>query len=203
MISFLLCLGLVLIRVNNEYKVVRILRAGSRNGNEVEVHTLGRNCLHWVAKVESHHSKVILSFDLATEEFSIIQPPSDGIMGLMPLMVFRKCLCLIDGDLFSDKEIWVMKDYGIERSWVKEFVLENQIVFGLIRGGHEIIEGRNHKLLLVNYKGTLGYGHPSLVYKKYPQYGLCPPIKLNNGELLRVKVTTGIWVMMSYCWLKT
>lgn len=78
--------------------------------------------LHWI--VSDSYSKMWIScFDLETEQFSNFSLPplhegsNERSLGLSAL---GGCLCLCDhsGGLIG---IWLMKDYGVEKSWSKEY----------------------------------------------------------------------------------
>ncbi|KAL5717805.1 hypothetical protein ACHQM5_010769 [Ranunculus cassubicifolius] len=168
--------------VNNEYKVIRILRDHSRKGNKIEIYTLGlsnwremetnvayvmktqssnvllNGCLHWVAYLSyTQHSMVILRFDMATEEFSIVQMPIYMNLVVKGLTVLRGCLCVILGSIFGDKEIWVLEDYGDEGSWCRGYVFEGKSMYGNVLSGNQLMELGNGEVLLLNEDQELGY----------------------------------------------
>ncbi|KAI3464427.1 hypothetical protein Pfo_021090 [Paulownia fortunei] len=81
--------------------------------------------LHWLV-ADLKCSYWISCFDLETELFSTFSPPpplrrSGRFLG--GLVACGECLCLYDNT--SDDEIvfWLMKEYGVEKSWTKEFVI--------------------------------------------------------------------------------
>ncbi|KAF9591452.1 hypothetical protein IFM89_004150 [Coptis chinensis] len=91
---------------------------------------------HWVAKSAVNHKKyvVIVSLNVATEEFSIILLPSI-IKGHesardYELMVLsgRLCVPVLDSRGYY-RETWVKKEYGKLGSWAKEYVFTE--VFGV------------------------------------------------------------------------
>ncbi|KAK4413275.1 putative F-box protein [Sesamum alatum] len=81
--------------------------------------------LHWlVADLEGF--ACISCLDLETEVFSTFSPPAalperrrflGGLTGL------GDCLCMCDNSSDDEIVIWVMKEYGVEKSWTKEFVI--------------------------------------------------------------------------------
>ncbi|KAF9591447.1 hypothetical protein IFM89_004145 [Coptis chinensis] len=169
--------------VSNQYKVFRILRS-----NEVEVFTLGSDCwrpirtntsfirsmnrshallngcIHWVAdsRVDGKACTVILSLNVATEEFSIIQMPSisNGFKrsSSYELMVLGERLCVSLCDTRADRETWVMKEYGKLGSWTEEYIFPQEFYPRLShRCSHGIMEIRNNELVM--FSKALGYYH--------------------------------------------
>ncbi|KAF9612210.1 hypothetical protein IFM89_038632 [Coptis chinensis] len=165
--------------LNNVYKVLRILSDSSENVSEVEVYTFGsdcwrvvalnvpyisdmnlsnvhvNNCLYWVA-CTSIEIAIIVSFNMATEEFSTIQLPNIGKMSRTgTLIVLRKQLCLIIDGLFDiETEMWEMKFYRILGSLAEEYVIQAKFVW---EKGYKMMELIDSKLLLLYLNGLLGY----------------------------------------------
>ncbi|KAH6765205.1 hypothetical protein C2S51_016454 [Perilla frutescens var. frutescens] len=87
--------------------------------------------LHWLvhARDLNGYPELISCFDLETELFSTSSPPPcDDPRGFRKLSVLGGCLCLCDNmgcEFLSEYEIaiWLMKEYGDEKSWTKEFVI--------------------------------------------------------------------------------
>ncbi|XVF31860.1 hypothetical protein REPUB_Repub17cG0030700 [Reevesia pubescens] len=80
--------------------------------------------LHWLCKPNKYTwANILVSFDLATEQFQEVPKPNCCGLDrcLQHLMVLRGCLSA--GAYHKDKqlEVWVMKDYGMKESWVKQF----------------------------------------------------------------------------------
>ncbi|TYI55848.1 hypothetical protein E1A91_D11G168800v1 [Gossypium mustelinum] len=75
--------------------------------------------LHWRAT-----TNLIMSFDLATEQFKEVPSP-DFIASnrrIHELVVLRGCLSAVSFDDDNQElEIWVMKEYDVKESWVKQF----------------------------------------------------------------------------------
>ncbi|VFQ66213.1 unnamed protein product [Cuscuta campestris] len=73
----------------------------------------------------------IWSFDFGKEEFSQISLPNDVNNGSHKkanrnLSAFNSCLCLSCSPRDSSRgeiDIWVMQEYGVKESWVKQFVI--------------------------------------------------------------------------------
>ncbi|XP_024196198.2 uncharacterized protein LOC112199406 isoform X3 [Rosa chinensis] len=67
------------------------------------------------------------SFNFETEKFETIPPPSHlALKEWLTLGVLEGCLllCVFDDDS-SKFEMWIMRDYGVQDSWTKIFVIEN------------------------------------------------------------------------------
>ncbi|RAL41441.1 hypothetical protein DM860_010235 [Cuscuta australis] len=79
--------------------------------------------LHWLAR-SSIGSPLVSCFDLETEifnTFSLPTIPLDHFGSYMHLIALGDCLDLWDSN--DGIVIWLMKQYGDERSWAKEFVI--------------------------------------------------------------------------------
>ncbi|KAL0438000.1 UNVERIFIED_CONTAM: putative F-box protein [Sesamum latifolium] len=81
--------------------------------------------LHWLV-TDLEGSARISCLDLETELFSTFSPPPAlperrRFLGDLTVLGDRLCMC----DNTSDDEIviWLMKEYGVEKSWTKEFVI--------------------------------------------------------------------------------
>ncbi|GMI70859.1 F-Box Protein92 [Hibiscus trionum] len=88
--------------------------------------TLVHGRFHWLTKPNKNTTATLLiSFDLETEQFHEVPRP-DCCCGsdkcFRQLMVVRGCLSTIafHGDYGERLEIWVMREYGVKESWIKE-----------------------------------------------------------------------------------
>lgn len=70
-------------------------------------------------------ASLLISFDLATEQFQEV--PKRDCCGLdrclHNLMVLRGCLSASASHDNKQLEVWVMKEYGVKESWIKEFTI--------------------------------------------------------------------------------
>ncbi|EYU22876.1 hypothetical protein ABFS82_03G107600 [Erythranthe guttata] len=129
--------------VSGQYKVVKIVHVRKSICHVYTLGTgkwrriacgarLGRNdysngafingCLHWFLQ-DYESSGLISCFDLETETFSTFShPPLLWRRHSPNLVALGDCLCICDN---TDDEIdfWVMKEYGNEKSWTKQFVI--------------------------------------------------------------------------------
>ncbi|KAF8409673.1 hypothetical protein HHK36_005752 [Tetracentron sinense] len=145
------------------YKVVRIVYTGllGRAGYKksvVQVFTLGTNtwrnrghvpyqidrrrpsealvngALHWVTRRRRVAlSQLIVSFDLADEEFREVPRPECGGLDKCTyhLVVLGGCLSAAVYCTDGRIEVWVMKDYNVKESWIKEFTVGSYVPVGL------------------------------------------------------------------------
>lgn len=137
----------------DEYKVIQFVQQPSKL--EAEIHTLGKGtwtsihggalsppidmrchnafvggCLHWIVNDPSK-SEFIYCLEFGRELFQPVSaPPHLGPndkdrTGDMMLGVLGGCLYFFDYPLGDSFDIWVMKQYGVQESWTKEFILKN------------------------------------------------------------------------------
>ncbi|KAL4362268.1 hypothetical protein GQ457_04G024960 [Hibiscus cannabinus] len=115
--------------------VVHILSVGSptwRNLGNFPFHFMWQKSqvlvngkLHWMSYPDKNNAaNLIMSFDLADEQFQEVPMPDciSSDRDLHELVVLRGCLSAVSFDEENKElEIWVMKEYGVRESWVKEF----------------------------------------------------------------------------------
>lgn len=79
--------------------------------------------LHWLV-ADGTGPDLISCFDLETEMFKPFLPPYPGyFFSGSTLSVVGECLCICDFGDDDEIVIWIMKEYGVEGSWMKEFVI--------------------------------------------------------------------------------
>ncbi|KAF5948603.1 hypothetical protein HYC85_014560 [Camellia sinensis] len=87
--------------------------------------------LHWLTQPRRcpgvRHSRGIVSFDLVDEQFREIPRPDCGSLNRTNyhLAVLGGCLSAIVCCHYEKFEIWVMKDYDVKESWIKEFKIKD------------------------------------------------------------------------------
>ncbi|GAV90918.1 F-box domain-containing protein/FBA_1 domain-containing protein [Cephalotus follicularis] len=121
--------------------------------------------VHWIALDDPHNScrSLIVAFDMVNEVFSeITYPDSCRILPEDHLIIDKheESLVVYHYHLLTDFfwcDVWVMKEYGIVDSWVKQFniALRGEIhdVQSLIHNGDQLILSKpNGKLALFNTK---------------------------------------------------
>ncbi|KAL7183119.1 hypothetical protein ACSBR1_041741 [Camellia fascicularis] len=166
---------------NDDYKVVRISnhdQDANCADNKVSVYTLRMNlwsrvedspydhivhgpsrgilvggALHWLARkgVGSNKSTVIVSFDLADENFRDMDSVDNFIL-VEELGVLGGCLCVLVPDYGFCDDVWVMKEYGMRDSWIKFTVNCNNFCkpLCLSTAGEVLLEVNQRKLVLFN-----------------------------------------------------
>ncbi|CAN8230989.1 unnamed protein product [Cochlearia groenlandica] len=84
---------------------------------------LACNSLHWVLPRRPGliGLNIIIRFDLATEEFGILEFPESLAHENIDIGVLDGCLCLMCNHEFSYVDVWIMKEYEVEESWTKLF----------------------------------------------------------------------------------
>ncbi|KAL0312641.1 UNVERIFIED_CONTAM: putative F-box/LRR-repeat/kelch-repeat protein [Sesamum radiatum] len=110
--------------------------------------------INWLCKYPEL-SKFIIFFDFQKEKFGeILPPPSFRIDQRlsklsMSIGVLGGCLCVSDHTQYFD--IWVMKEYGCQESWKKEFTIDTTIPTGEpLRGPLRPLQMlRDGKILLI------------------------------------------------------
>lgn len=187
-----------------------LARKGTYSGSVTEIHILGtgtwkrignapstllhkvgsptylNGSLHWLCR-EDIISTCIMSFDLDNETFQSLSPPPFSPSTTSPswnlgvtLGELRGYLCIYDGSGFEQPKVWVMKEYGVQGSWSKEFCFSTQTVgarciYGLFFEPISLL--RNGAILLFHsLRGALYYrdakkpGFRFLKFKGYKSF---------------------------------
>lgn len=80
--------------------------------------------LHWVTRPRRYHpARRIISFDLADEQFREVPKPDSGGLNRCNFhpAVIRECLAAAVYGSYGKMEVWVMKEYNVKESWMKQF----------------------------------------------------------------------------------
>ncbi|XVF21085.1 hypothetical protein REPUB_Repub12eG0060300 [Reevesia pubescens] len=80
--------------------------------------------LHWISQpVNYNMDNQLMSFDLTAEHFQEVPKPVCGSLDgrLFELVVLQGHLCAAASNASGGLEIWVMKEYNMKESWIKEF----------------------------------------------------------------------------------
>ncbi|KAI5599491.1 hypothetical protein POPTR_002G223000v4 [Populus trichocarpa] len=86
--------------------------------------TLVNGRLHWVSRpCRNKPARRLVSFDLTDEQFREVPKPDCGGLNRCDyhLAVLRGCLSVAVYCNYGRLEIWVMKEYNVKESWVKEY----------------------------------------------------------------------------------
>ncbi|KAL8510280.1 hypothetical protein ACS0TY_017184 [Phlomoides rotata] len=91
------------------------------DGRSVGVFVNGN--LHWMVFDQSN-VPLISCFNLETDLFSTpFRPHLRCERHSVGLFALEGCLCICDNSSNYKIDIWLMKEYGVEKSWIKEFVI--------------------------------------------------------------------------------
>ncbi|KAK9089809.1 hypothetical protein Scep_028891 [Stephania cephalantha] len=92
--------------------------------------------LHWVVipyNCRPSPSRIILAFDFATEKFEVIPCPrwERPVRHTFQLAEIQGCLSAVVNWKDGSIDIWIMKEYKVRESWMKEFTIGNYVPIGL------------------------------------------------------------------------
>ncbi|XP_039049276.1 F-box protein At3g07870-like isoform X2 [Hibiscus syriacus] len=81
--------------------------------------------LHWITQPGIIMNNRVISFDLTAEQFQEVPQPDYGTLNkqFYELVVLRGHLCAAVPNASLGLDIWVMKEYNVKESWVKEFII--------------------------------------------------------------------------------
>ncbi|KAF9609002.1 hypothetical protein IFM89_012341 [Coptis chinensis] len=179
----------------NEYKVIRIrddhrgaeiFTLGTTRWRRVEDHVpkiyktqpfsvLVNGNLHWISSKQDGPLS-IFAFNVASEKFCEFEsPPFQQEQGRLKgaLRVIEELLCFIDMKEFDEFEMWVMKDYGVQGSWAKEYKFNAQVLNCTL---HNYMCGQN-VFKLKNGEFLVKYGPKDFGYYDAKQQ-TCQPVLL-------------------------
>ncbi|KAL8144779.1 hypothetical protein AgCh_003112 [Apium graveolens] len=117
---------------DNKWKNIGQVSYYIERRSKVALFTNGR--LHWLTRGVSNSVRglIIISFDLADEKFKEVPRPefscaADGRKYFLASL--KGCLCAVvyKYGLSRDLEIWIMKEYNVKESWVKEFKIGGNV----------------------------------------------------------------------------
>ncbi|KAG8378374.1 hypothetical protein BUALT_Bualt08G0130900 [Buddleja alternifolia] len=135
--------------------------------------------LHWLVADLLKGSYLISCFNLETELFHRLSTPTlpEIRTFIGGILVFGDCLCICDDTSDDEIVIWVMTEYGVDKSWKKEFVINkfpnlngesDEVVYPLkvFRDGDILMLGKWEDFLFYDSsktKTTKNFEHTSLV----------------------------------------
>ncbi|XVF71787.1 hypothetical protein PTKIN_Ptkin12aG0067100 [Pterospermum kingtungense] len=122
--------------------------------------------LHWLSKPDMNATaSLLISFDLATEQFPEVPKPDFRKTDrcFRHLMVLRGSLSIGAYHANEQLEIWVMKEYDMKESWIKEFTVGTYLPQTL----------QQNDLL-----------HFNNAWSRFPNWDIRPLCILKNGEIL-------------------
>ncbi|KAM7497898.1 hypothetical protein LguiA_022312 [Lonicera macranthoides] len=84
--------------------------------------------VHWAGHTRKKGHNLVVSFDLKNETFGVMRvPPKAKKEWNVRVMLFGESLSLIDERISTNQcycYIWVMKEYGVENSWTRQFKID-------------------------------------------------------------------------------
>ncbi|KAE8724388.1 Inositol transporter 4 [Hibiscus syriacus] len=89
--------------------------------------------LHWVLtrKVDLLVTNMIIALNLAAESYSEVpQPEYDDDIFQLNVGVLGGCLCVVANHGDARVDVWVMKEYGVKKSWTILFSISREDVIG-------------------------------------------------------------------------
>ncbi|PIA24965.1 hypothetical protein AQUCO_13600005v1 [Aquilegia coerulea] len=98
--------------------------------------------LHWhiYCQPDSEFYNCVGAKDIKSENFRAFKKPPDyGINKKRTLGVLKDYLCLMDDTIAGELVLWTMKDYGIENSWSKEYIVQKEVLAPLRIGPFKIL----------------------------------------------------------------
>lgn len=104
--------------------------------------------IHWLA-----YNKLVVGFDMKNEAFSdMMLPETLQNANISDLTIASWCdlLAVFQNGYWSGTlSLWVMKDYGVPSTWVKQFVIESYVIVRSLRSNEcVILENIGGKLVL-------------------------------------------------------
>ncbi|KAG5232053.1 F-box family protein [Salix suchowensis] len=89
--------------------------------------------LHWISRpCRNKPARRLVSFDLTDEQFrEVPKPDCGGLNRCTDLVALRGCLSAAVYCNYRRLEIWVMKEYNVKGSWVKEYNIGPYLPKGL------------------------------------------------------------------------
>ncbi|KAL5719991.1 hypothetical protein ACHQM5_012707 [Ranunculus cassubicifolius] len=126
--------------------------------------------LHWLGYTvdkSGYYHTIIISFRFDSEEFKQVPMPIAHMIG-PHLVVLRECLCIVREFRQEMIKVWIMKDYGLQSSWVEEYNIK-EIKLGFLhpctkgelqRGPYKPLQLMENGKLLMFCANDLGYYDP-------------------------------------------
>lgn len=90
-----------------------------------------RGCLHWTSWHDSLTARILLNIlDVSLRNFKDIFLPFDVSVQFAitnQLCMYKGCLTLIGFPSADECEIWMMKEYGVDNSWTKQYSIRSLV----------------------------------------------------------------------------
>ncbi|PON58767.1 F-box domain containing protein [Trema orientale] len=144
----------------NEWKGIEDLPYALCYTRRMGVHVNG--FLHWVVirKVKVDESELVVALDIVAESYKEVPLPEslNNNQSHLDLGVLGGCLCVVANYREIDVEVWVMREYGVQESWMRLVKLgqsEELVSLKLVRPltysktGDDILFENDHKKLFL------------------------------------------------------
>ncbi|KAK9091945.1 hypothetical protein Syun_026856 [Stephania yunnanensis] len=91
--------------------------------------------LHWVITPYRRLTRMIIGFDFTTEKFEEVPCPrwERPVRNTFQLAEIQGCLSAVVNCKDGGIDIWVMKEYNVKESWIKELTIREYLPSGLSR----------------------------------------------------------------------
>ncbi|KAM3357875.1 F-box/kelch-repeat protein [Capsicum galapagoense] len=167
----------------NSWSNIQGFNSGHINGN---VGVFANGILHWEGCLNCHISGAyseIVTLNLATERYGKIGLPSyeDGGIIHWTLGVSRGRLVACCNYELNRADMWVMKEYGVERSWIKLVAISSPVDHRVKISPLFVAENGDEVLVMLGTEITL-YNSRNASFKRLADYV--------SGDFLQVQVVT-------------
>ncbi|KAJ4971824.1 hypothetical protein NE237_004923 [Protea cynaroides] len=148
-------------------------------------HALVNGAIHWIASGMPGYLILLLSFDFEDEKFRLLSLPKifrrEDTLHPMGLVESGGFLSLCHWKDDGNFDVWIMKDYGDERSWTKQFSIMEPTLSGIGDFFIPLCILKNDKVVL--YERDLGIFILDAVKKEIFYYDVKPPISHCGAEM--------------------
>uniref|UniRef100_A0A5B7BHI8 Putative F-box protein CPR30-like n=1 Tax=Davidia involucrata TaxID=16924 RepID=A0A5B7BHI8_DAVIN len=149
---------------SNSWKKIREFPCSIIGGDKYGGVIMNGN-LHWVVVKGSEDikSRAIVCFDLIEDEFKEVPQPNFGVVKIkFHVNIMGGCLCVYRdmslNEIEDRFEVWVMKEYGMENSWTKLFIIPRKRslyhlkILCFTKKGEVVMAANKERLVIYNPK---------------------------------------------------
>ncbi|KAM7530547.1 hypothetical protein LguiB_033957 [Lonicera macranthoides] len=116
---------------------------------------------HWIVARDRIIENVIIYFDMVEERFKEVETPLPSwlVTGIrFRFGVLGGSLCLVN-NTDVNAEVWVMKEYGVDKCWTKLFniIMDNFVPLCVKENEEVILEVEEKKLVMYNLRNQMKY----------------------------------------------
>ncbi|XP_010546818.1 PREDICTED: F-box/kelch-repeat protein At3g06240-like [Tarenaya hassleriana] len=158
----------------DSWKWVGDSRYGYDDDDMIDDGLLVNGAIHWVARHREDGRRVVVAFDLTTEQFKDMALPDEAKdcpheLGRFELQKLNGRLCMVYSCCEEHDDFWVMNEHGVASSWVRVRIsVSYDFMKPLcsVRNEEETLMQVNGKLVLYNFQNDTS---TSLVLKDAKQ----------------------------------